>query len=245
MKRKGRTTEDVLKEQEEQAKAARENAPAAATKSAALTVDNSNPWIEIGTELDKYLGAPLLRFTKQGEFAVNDTDTVPVGTRCVAHCDMMEIGWVMWVDGKPSGDSKIGLVADGFIPPQKSDLPDRDETRWEIQDNGERRDPWAFQMSLPLTLLNAGDETYKFTAGSKGGLRCLGGLTRAYGRRVQDKKPGQPIVELQSDSYKHRTYGKIFFPVMHVVGWTGPDGKPLSLADDMDDAIPDLGGRAA
>jgi len=32
---------------------------------------------------------------------------------------------------------------------------------------------------------------------------------------------------------------------MHIVGWTDPDGKPLSLADDMEDAIPDLGGRAA
>ena len=247
MKKKGRTTEDVLKEQEEQAKASRESVPATATRSTALTVDGSNPWIEIGTELDKYLGAPLLRFTKQGDFAISDIDTIPVGTRCVAHCDMMEIGYVKWVDGKPSGDSKVGLVADRFIPPQKSDLPDRDETRWEIQDNGEPRDPWAFQMSLPLTLLDAGGETYKFTAGSKGGLRCLSGLTRAYGKRVQAKgdEAGLPIIELRSDSYKHRTYGKIFFPVMHIVGWTGPDGKPLSLADDMEDAIPDLGGRAA
>ena len=72
-------------------------------------------------------------------------------------------------------------------------------------------------------------------------------MTRAYGKRVQAKgdEAGLPIIELRSDSYKHRTYGKIFFPVMHIVGWTGPDGKPLSLADDMEDAIPDLGGRAA
>ena len=250
MKKRVRTTEDVLKEQGAQAKAARESVPATATRRTALTVDDSNPWIEIGTELDKYLGAPLLKFTKQGEFAISDIDAVPAGTRCVAHCDMMEIGWVKWVDGRPSADpadNKVGLVADGFIPPQKSDLPDRDETQWEIQDDGKPRDPWAFQMSVPLTLLDAGGETYKFTAGSKGGLRCLSGLTRAYGKRVQAKgsAAGLPIIELRSDSYKHRTYGKIFFPVMHIVGWTGPDGKPLSLADDMEDAIPDLGGRAA
>ena len=212
MKRKARTTEDELKEQEERARAARENVPAAA-KSTALTVDGTNPWIEIGTELDKYLGAPLLKFTKQGEFAVSDIDAVAAGTRCTVHCDMMEIGWIKWSDGRPTGDSKVGLVADKFIPPQKSDLPDRDETQWEIQD-GEPRDPWSFQMSVPLTLLTAGGETFKFATGSKGGLRCLSGLTRAYGKRVQAKgdAAGLPIVELRPDSYKHKDYGKIFSP---------------------------------
>jgi hypothetical protein len=245
MKKKVRTTEDVLKEQKAQAKAARENVPAI-RGSTALAADGNNPWIEIGAELDKYLGAPLLKFTKQGEFAISETDTIPDGARCIAHCDLMEIGWVKWSDGKPTGDRKVGLVADGFIPPQKSDLPDRDETQWEIQDDGERRDPWAFQMSVPLTRLDAGGETYKFTAGSKGGLRCLGALTRAYGKHIAEKKPGQPVVELQSDSYKHRTYGKIFFPVMHIVGWTGADGRPQSLADELDDDLPaGLKGKAA
>jgi hypothetical protein len=250
MKRKGRTTKDVLKEQEAQAKAARENVLVAAKRSTALTpLDGSNPWIEIGTELDKYLGAPLLKFTKQGEFAISDLDTIPVGTHCITHCDKMEIGWIKWIDGRPSsdpGDRKLGLVADGFIPPKRSDLPDTDETQWEIED-GEPRDPWAFQMSVPLTLLNAGGETYKFVTPSKGGLRCLSGLTRAYGKRVQAKgdAAGQPVVELRSDSYKHRKYGKIFYPVMHIVGWTGPDGNPLSLVDDIEDTIPDFSGKAA
>jgi hypothetical protein len=172
MKRKARTTEDVLKEQEARAKAERENVPAVKTSSTALATDNANPWIEIGAELDKFLGAQMLKFNRQGEFALSDIDTVPSGTRCVAHCDAMELGWVKWADGKPV-DRKMGRVADGFIPPAREGLPDRDETQWEIQDDGTRRDPWAFQMSAPLTRLDAGGETYQFTAGSKGGLRCL------------------------------------------------------------------------
>jgi hypothetical protein len=244
-KKKVRTTEDVLKEQEARAKAERENVPAVKTSSTALSADGSNPWVEIGAELDKFLGAPLLKFTKQGEFAISDVITIPDGTRCIAHCDLMEIGWVKWADGHPS-DYKVGLVADGFIPPQRSELPDRDESLWERDEDGKPRDPWAFQMSVPLTLLDAGEETYKFTAGSKGGLRCLSALTRAYGKRVAEKKGGQPVVELQSDSYKHRKYGKIFIPVMHIVGWTGADGKPLGVADDLEDDLPDnLKGRAA
>lgn len=102
---------------------------------------------------------------------------------------------------------------------------------------GSRRDPWQFQMSVPITRLDT-QETYRFTTGSKGGLACLGKLTRAFGRRVQDEKvPGLPVVELKADHYKHRTYGKMFTPSMTVVGWTGSDGKPLSLAEDMDDEV--------
>jgi len=57
---------------------------------------------------------------------------------------------------------------------------------------------------------------------------------------------GLPIVELQPDSYKHKQYGKIFFPVLHIVGWTDDKGEQLSLKDDMEDDIPDFSkGRAA
>jgi hypothetical protein len=243
-KRKVRSTEAILKEQKVQAERDRAVVPA---KSAALSAGGANNcWLEIGAELDKYLGAPLLKFTKQGEFAASDIDTIPDGTRCIAHCDFLEIGWVRWTESRPT-DRKVGLIADGFIPPQKGDLPDRDETTWEIQDDGTRRDPWSFQMAVPLTRLDAGGETetYQFTVGSKGGLRCLSALTRTYGKRVAEKKSGLPVVELQSDSYKHRTYGKIFFPVMHVVGWTGSDGKPETIGADLGDAIPSFDEKAA
>src|SRR5262245_56911959 len=82
MKKRVRTTEDVLKEQEAQANAGRKNVPAT-RGGTALTADCSNPWIEIGAELDKYLGAPLLKLTKQGEFAISETDTIPEGARCI------------------------------------------------------------------------------------------------------------------------------------------------------------------
>jgi hypothetical protein len=241
VKRKVRTADEVVKDQK--ARAARDLTVAPAASTALST--GGNCWLEIGAELDKYLGAPLLKFSKQGEYAISDIDTIPPGTRCIAHCDHLELGWVRWADGKPT-DRKVGLVADGFVPPNRGDLPDRDEATWEIQDDGTRRDCWAFQMAVPLTRLDAGGETYQFTAGSKGGLRCLSALTRAFGKRVADKKPGLPIVELQSDSYKHPRYGKIFFPVMHVVGWTGSDGKPETLGTEMNDALPDdLAGKAA
>jgi hypothetical protein len=186
--------------------------------------------------LDKFIGAPLLKFTKQGEFAVSDVDNIPDGTRCVAHADEIDLGWVRWADGRPE-ERRVGRVADTFVPPRREDLGDNDVQLWDLQYDGTRRDPWQFQMSVPVTRLDT-QETYRFTVQSKGGLACLGKLTRAYGRRVQDERaPGLPVVELKADSYKHRKYGKIFFPAMIVVGWTGETGKPLSLAEEMNDDI--------
>jgi len=64
--------------------------------------------------------------------------------------------------------------------------------------------------------------------------------------KTKGEAAGLPIVELQSDNYKHPKYGKIFFPLLHVVGWTGASGDPLSLADDLNDDLPEeLKGRAA
>jgi hypothetical protein len=203
----------------------------------ALTTDNSNPWIEISAELDKFLGAPMCKFTKTGEFSISDIDNIPDGTRCIAHADQITLGWQRWEDNKPV-DPRIGLVADKFVPPQRSELGYTDKQQWELQNDGTRRDPWQFQMSVPITRLDAAGETYNFTTGSKGGLACVSRLIRSYGRRVRDEKvPGLPIVELKADHYRHRTYGKIFYPVMHVVGWTDANGNPLSIADDLSDGI--------
>jgi hypothetical protein len=231
------TTEEVLKDQQRQADAQRGNAAMVKKAANVLVPDVSNPWIEISAELDKFLGAPLCKFTKQGEYSISDIDNIPHGTRCIAHADQISLGWQRWADGKVV-DRRIGLVADNFVPPQRDELGDTDKQQWELQDDGTRRDPWQFQMTVPITRFDAGGETYNFTTGSKGGLACLSRLTRAYGSRVRDEKvPGLPIVELKADHYRHRTYGKIFFPVMHIVGWTDADGKPLSIADDLNDEI--------
>ena len=55
-KRKVRTTEEVLKEQK--AQAARDLAVAPAASTALAT--GGNCWLEVGAELDKYLGAALV-----------------------------------------------------------------------------------------------------------------------------------------------------------------------------------------
>jgi hypothetical protein len=248
MKRKVPTTESVLEEQKARAKADREKVPAVKASSTALSADSSNPWIEISAELDRFIGAPYVRFNKQGEFCISDTETIPAGTRCTAHADDIVFGWRGW-RGNRIFETRAGFVRDGYVPPRRADLGDTDESQWEKDDDGKPRDPWQFFGSVPLTRLDTG-ESYLFAASSRGGVRAINGLMRTYGSRLRAKgdaaAAGLPIVELRPDSYKHRLYGKIYVPTMIVASWTDASGKPLSTADDMDDDLPDnLKGKAA
>jgi hypothetical protein len=203
------------------------------------TAADTNCWLEVSAELDKFFGAPFLKFDKQGQFTAGDIDIVPAGTRCVAHVDDCEFGWRKWLGSKVA-DRRTGKVADGFIPPQRDQLGDDDPADWEIGDDGTRKDPWQFFASVPLTRLDT-SESYNFSTSSKGGLRCVNGLIRVYGTRRRDRgeAAGLPVIELQPGFYKHRTYGKIFFPDPKVVTWTDESGEPLPLADDMDDGLPE------
>jgi hypothetical protein len=80
--KRGRKTKDVLKAQDEMVKHDRENAVARREQSNALAATGDNPWLEVSSELDKFVGAPFVRFTKQGEFAISDTESIPAGTCC-------------------------------------------------------------------------------------------------------------------------------------------------------------------
>jgi hypothetical protein len=231
-----RKTEDVLKEQEAQARATRENAVAKASGTA-LTADGSNPWTELSAELDRFVGAPFVKFSKAGDFEISESESIPAGTKVVGHADEAVIGWRKWL-GSKLVETRAGRVADRFVPAPRASLGDTDERDWEVQDDGSRKDPWQFYAALPLGRCDTG-EAYLFSTSSKGGLRAVNGVLRAYGQRVRAKgdAAGLPIIELQPDSYKHRTFGKIFIPQLHVVGWTGADGKPLSAAADLEDEV--------
>jgi hypothetical protein len=113
-KKKIRTTEDVLKDQQRQADARRGNTAMVKKAANALAPDDNNPWIEVSAEIDKVIGAPMCKFTKQGEFSISDVDNIPDGTRCIAHANKISLGWQRWEDGKPV-ERRIGLVADRFV----------------------------------------------------------------------------------------------------------------------------------
>jgi hypothetical protein len=237
-KTKTKTTEQVLKEQEVQAKAARERA-LAVQKENALVADDGNPWMEMSTELDKVLGLPRMKFSKEGCFMIGDSEEIAMGTKVIARMEDTEYGWKRW-ENNTLTDMRWGRMANRYTPPAESDLPNNDPVG---QPDGTTKKPWQFSMAVPFTLLgkdNSLGETYAFATPSKGGLNAIRGLCRAYGRRRDQGQPGDLVLELDGDKYWHRTHNSwVHYPILHVVGWTGADGKPPSLKDDLSDDLPE------
>jgi hypothetical protein len=237
--KKVRTTQDILKEQEKQANAAREKAlPVKREGSSMLVADSSNPWLELGNSLQDVLGLPRLKFPKEGgKYAISESESIPLGTRAIAHADKIELGWKHWKDNQCI-DTRWGRLADKFVPPPEDELPDNEPI---AQSDGTSRKPWQFSMKMPVTIMDAGRQTYDLTVTAKSAFDAIRGVSHAYGKRRQEGKTECPIVELKGDRFWSRNYHTwVQFPVLEIVGWASLDGKPLSIADDLQDAIPEF-----
>jgi hypothetical protein len=101
-------------------------------------------------------------------------------------------------------------------------LGDLDESKWETDGNGKRRDPLQFSNYLVLAHADRDSELYTFATSSRGGLGAIGELCKSYGKQMRQQPDKYPIVELDAGSYQHRerSFGRIEYPIFNVIGWT-------------------------
>lgn len=189
---------------------------------------NTNYFTQYGDQASqRTIVGSLLKFTKGRYFAGEDNDAVPLGTRFIANMNAFMVGWIRWEDNKPT-DHVMGLLAEGYQPPKRSELGDNDKEEWERDEqNGQPRDPWQFANYLLLKRYDADDDDsiYTFTTSSRGGLNELGALAKKYGKLMRQHENEWPVIEIGSDSYQHkiRSYGMIDTPVFKLVGWAAKD----------------------
>ena len=177
----------------------------------------------------------LLKFTK-GDFVAGESgEEVPEGTELIAVMDELWIGHIHWLDGKPV-ESRIGRLIDKFVPAQQRDLPDRDQSLWEVNDKGEPRDPWQPVNYLVMRDAKT-DEYYTFATGSRGGITAIADLCRHYDRDVKQHPDCFPVIALKASDYPHpnRAFGRVPIPVFTVVGRAPRDGSAAkqTISDDM------------
>jgi hypothetical protein len=148
------------------------------------------------------------------------------------------IGWIHWHDNKPT-DYQMGRVAEGFVPPKRSELGDFDQMDWERDEqSGQMRDPW--QLSNSMLLMDAATrQLYTFATASKGGIGAVAKLLAIYGKHVRQVPDALPVVALLSDSYRHpnKAYGKIFTPLFKVTDWVHRGEFDAVLEEDSGAAI--------
>jgi len=147
------------------------------------------------------------------------------GSRYGARVDWMFCGHVKWWN-KQLCDCRVGFVADGYVPLPRTELGDLDEGLWQVGNSG--KDPWELNWSLPLYNPVSGEEVV-YSTNTYGGRDALSALLTAYCDRV-DAKPDDnttiPIVELDTDKYRHPTRGDVHVPLFNIVGWAVPPVKP-------------------
>ncbi|MEE8296202.1 MAG: hypothetical protein V3R26_00060 [Hyphomicrobium sp.] len=199
----------------------------------------SDPFMAYGQQASAE--AAFLKFVR-GEFTFGvNGEALPLGTRLVANMDELQVGWIKWHNAAPVDQAMVRLAEKA--PPQRQHLDETDEELWELDDRGNRRDPWQFTNTLPLKDAASGDE-FVFTTASNGGKRSIGKLCKAYSTGRTENPGKLAVVELQADHYKHKIYGKVYFPVFHLVGWVDEqtliEGSETDIEDpeNLSDSIP-------
>jgi hypothetical protein len=164
-----------------------------------------------------HITGDLLRFTKHGQYkAGQDQDEIDEGTRMLVYMPSLKRGWVKWWDNQPV-QHVVGLVSEGYKPPERHELGDMDEALWgEL--NGRPIDPW--QKTNYLVMLDEAGQLYTFVSSSKGGLSAVGEICDAYSKRRRMKPDEIPVIELLSRSYVHKDYGETFAPNLKITGWS-------------------------
>ena len=196
-----------------------------------------DPFDEFGNEFggQNHIHGDLLRFTKHGVYkAGQEQEKIDDGTRVLAYMPGLMKGYVKWQKQQPVRHI-IGLVAEGYRPPQRDELGDLDEANWgEL--NGRPIDPWQYTAYIPM--LDDSGQLYTFVTASRGGLGMLSELSKKYAARRKMHPNDIPIIKLTSRSYDHPDYGETFAPVFKIDGWA----KIPADFDELKNALSNGGG---
>ncbi len=178
-------------------------------------------------------GMPLLRLLKSGIYAYGPENIEPeenaewaINPYSIAH------GFACWGDGELLDER---MVPFNQQPPMRAELPDMGYD-------------WNQQVAMHMQCMTGEDEgqvvLYK---GTSTGLRnAIKGLIDQIIAQAQvDAEHIVPVVELDCDSYQHKKYGEIFYPILEVKHWVSIEDASTAPEDPEDDAEPEPEPEAA
>jgi hypothetical protein len=204
-----------------------------------LVVTGKNAFETYADDIDnQMIVGTLLRFSK-GDWLVGRDGEECSEKELVAIMPGLVHGWIRWEDNRRI-EHAMGLLIEGFAPPNRDALGHHDKATWELDAKGEPRDPWQQGLYLPMVTVD-GERVYTFTTTSDGGRRrAVAPLAREYGHHIRQHPDEVPIVRLEQDSYLHsdRSIGRVKYPLFPVDRWVEAksyiavvaaiSGRPLS-----------------
>ena len=180
-------------------------------------------------------GLAFLRLLKSGIYAYGPENIEPEpGSTWAINPYSLAHGFACWGDGELLDER---MVPFNQQPPMRGELPDYGHE-------------WTQQVAMQLACLDGEDEgvqvLYKGTStGLRNAVKKL--IDEIIAQAQVDQAHIVPVVELECDSYQHKKYGEIFFPVLDVKKWisiddAGDSAEPESAeqpAADSEEAAPE------
>lgn len=188
----------------------------------------------VAQKLPDATGSQFLRMGKDGQFVFGKDDNVVAdGTAAMINVLSMQHGYSAWTNKQP-GQGKNELRGE-IMRSISTTLPDVSEL--EQYKDAE----WKDQIAVDFKLMDGKHKNVQlnYKASSRGGLSALRIILEAVSERVDaDDTYCFPVIELNSDHYKHSTYGKTFVPKFDIIGWGNMDGDVIYEDDAEDDGAP-------
>jgi hypothetical protein len=193
----------------------------------------------VRTKLPEVASSPYLRLLKDGDWVFGQEDnSVAKGTEAVINPLSIKHGYSCWTNRQP-GEGKnesLGELMVGLNQP----LPAIHELQQHSDPITGRPVPWKDQLSMDVKFVSGKHKGTQvmYKVGSVGGLNACKTVLDAIMAKLDDGTMFVcPIVTLDSDSYKHATYGKTYVPKLEIVGWMDLEGN--EEAGDEDDGAPE------
>lgn len=182
-------------------------------------------------------GEPILRMGRDGIwiYGADNVEVEPGSTWAINPMSLTHgfICWKVIPEGSKEKPELLGEETRSMFQP----LPNKDS----LPDYGH---PWAEVLSVQLKCLSGEDEGEQtlFKTSSTGGLRAMKELIGSIMEAI-DKHPDTPVpvVQLKSDSYAHKQYGKTYFPVIAIESWVSMEGvaeEAAPAAEPVKEAAP-------
>jgi len=173
-------------------------------------------------------GQLFLKMEKSGHW-VYGTNADPVDPESVFAINptSFQHGWICWGNERTTKQgTRLGqLMASATQPYPACPAAIEDGT-------------WTQQFGFDLQGYEGEDADMELSwnGNSRGAQAAYGKLLQTVVTQITSGKPDfVPLVALETESYKHAKYGKIFNPLFNVVGWVTMDGLSAAPADDADD----------
>jgi hypothetical protein len=127
-------------------------------------------------------------------------------------------GFIAWgADKTPVAGTVLGEKMVGITQPlpEMGPAPENNARGWEPQ------------VGFSLKCISGEDASMeaRFAVTSVGGRRAVQGLAVAIAAQVEkDQTKPVPVIVLGKDHYQHKSYGRVYVPVLDVQHWVGMDG---------------------